>query len=111
MNTNPSGQQDNNQNGSVSFRFGNSVSMSSIVMVIVQTIVILVTTVGVFSNYMSKIDKLAEDQTIIRKELQTMRTEVITRNEASVQFSFINDQLKRQDQQISDLQQHIRDSK
>lgn len=111
MSTNTAGDPQGNPNGSVSFRFGNSVSMSSVIMVIIQTIVILVTTVGVFSNYMGKIDKLAEDQSIIRKELQTMRTEVITRNEASVQFSFINDQLKRQDQQIADLQQHIRETR
>lgn len=108
MSTNSTDNSRNNPNGNVSFRFGNSVSMGSLAMVVIQTIIIIATTVGIFSNYMGKIDKLAEDQTIIRKELQTMRTEVITRNEASVQFSYINDQLKRQDQQIGELQKHSR---
>ena len=88
----------------VGVKFGNSVSLGGLAMVVIQTIVIIATTVGIFSNYMGKIDKLMEDQEIIRKELQTMRTEVITRNEASVQFSFINDQLKRQDGEIRELQ-------
>jgi hypothetical protein len=90
------------KNGGVSF--GSSISLGGLAMVVIQTIVLIATTVGIFSSYMGKIDKLMEDQEIIRKELQTMRTEVITRNEASVQFSFINDQLRRQDGAIRELQ-------
>lgn len=100
MNTN---NQDDDQ-GSVKFRLSDSMSMSNFVAIVIQTIVIVAATVGVFSNYISKIDQLVEDQEVIRKELQTMRTEVITRNEASVQLSFINAQLQKQDEQIRDLQ-------
>lgn len=103
MNTMKQNDDQDNTPG-IKFKFGNSVSLGSLSMIVVQTIIIIATTVGVFSNYMGKIDKLAEDQSIIRKELQTMRTEVITRSEASVQFQFINDQLRRQDEVIRDLQ-------
>jgi hypothetical protein len=92
---------------SVKFKLGSSIPFGTLITIIIQTIIIIATTVGVFSTYMGKIDKLADDQEIIRKELQIMRTEVITRNEASVQFTFINDQLRRQDGEIRDLQSQV----
>ena len=63
------------------------------------------------STYLNRLDKVAEDQSQMKTEMQSLRSEVITRNEAAVQFSYINEQLKRQDQDIREIQNGLRRSK
>ncbi len=110
MDTN--GKEVDNNDASVKFSLGNgSMPLGVFAVIIIQTIIIVATIVGVYSNYVSKIDQLVEDNSTIKKELQIIKTEFVTKNEASVQFLFIKDQLNRQDAQISDLQSKIYDKR
>lgn len=93
---------------SVRFSFGKGVvPIGTFAIFVIQTIIIVATVVGVYSTNISKLDQLVADNASIKKELQSIRTEFVTKNEASVQLLFIKDQLLRQDKDISDLQAKI----
>lgn len=102
---------DNNHgNGEASVKFSlgkGNVPLGTFSIIVIQTIIIIATVVGVYSSHITRLNQLVEDNASIKKELQSIRTEFITKNEASVQFLFIKDQLNRQDKEISDLQSHI----
>jgi len=104
-NTNNTGEQ---HEASVRFSLGKGVvPIGTFAILVIQTIIIVATVVGVYSNHISRLNQLVEDNASIKKELQSIRTEFVTKSEASVQFLFIKDQLTRQDKEISDIQAKI----
>lgn len=104
-NTNNTGEQNE---ASVRFSLGKGVvPIGTFAAIIIQTIIIVATVVGVYSHRTSILNQLVEDNVAIKKELQSIRTEFVTKSEASVQFLFIKDQLARQDKETSDIQAKI----
>jgi len=99
---------DGQNEASVRFSLGKGVvPIGTFAMLVIQTIIIVATVVGVYSTHISKLNQLVEDNASVKKELQSMSTEFVTKSEASVQFLFIKDQLLRQDKEISDIQAKI----
>ena len=94
--------------GSVSIEIGKKIPLNTLMMVVIQTIVIIISITTVLMSKSEKIDSLAADQAEIKTQMQDIRNEVLTKSEAANQFNFINEQNRRQDQDIRDIQNDIK---
>lgn len=103
-------QKDNNEEIQFGAKLGDhSVKITGLpIATIIQTLILIFTIVALGSTSLAKLDKVSDDQDKLKVELQQLRSEMITRNEAAVQFNYINDQLKRHDEDIREIQNDMR---